>query len=77
MMIILVVGLIKKILYKKISYKYLSKPGRIFGGTINNKVDLSNYRTKLNLKNATGIDTSKLEAKFGLVSLKAEIYIEK
>ena len=30
---------------------------------INVKVDLSNYATKLDLKNATGVDTSKLAAK--------------
>ena len=44
-----------------------------FGGDINVKVDLSNYATKTDLKNATGIDTSKLAAKSDLVSLKAEV----
>ena len=37
------------------------------------KVDLSNYATKADLKNATGIDTSKLAARSDLVSLKAEV----
>ena len=44
-----------------------------FGGDINVKVDLSNYSTKADLQNATGIDTSKLAAKSDLASLKAEV----
>ena len=40
---------------------------------INVKVDLSNYATKIDLKNATGIDTSKLATKSDLASLKAEV----
>ena len=40
-----------------------------FVGDINVKVDLSNYATKADLKNATGIDTSNLAAKSDLVSL--------
>ena len=40
---------------------------------LNVKVDLSNYATKLDLKSATWVDTSKLAAKFYLASLKAEI----
>ena len=40
---------------------------------INVNVDLSNYATKADLKNATGIDTSKLAAKSDLASLKAEV----
>ena len=42
-------------------------------GDINVKVDLSNYATKADLKNATGIDTSKLALKSNLATLKAEI----
>ena len=71
MIIYLMVGLIKKILYK-IS-QYFPKPYKPFGGDINVKADLSNYATKADLKNATGIDTSKLAAKSDLVSLKAEV----
>ena len=63
--------MIKKILYK-IS-QYFPKPYEPFGGDINVKVDLSNYATKANLKNATGIDTSKLAAKSDLASLKVEV----
>ena len=37
------------------------------------KADLSNYATKLDWTNATGVGTSKLAAKFDLASLKAEV----
>ena len=53
--------------------QYFPKPYEPFGGDINVKVDLSNYVTKTNLKNAIGIDTSKLAAKYDLATLKAEI----
>ena len=53
--------------------QYFRKPYKSFGGNINVKVDLSNYATKADLKNATGIDTSKLAAKSALASLKAEV----
>ena len=36
------------------------------------ELDLSNYATKTDLKEATGIDTSNLAAKSDLASLKAE-----
>ena len=49
------------------------KPYKPFGGDINVKVDLSNCATKSDLKNATGIDASKLAAKSDLVSLKIEV----
>ena len=53
--------------------QYFPKPCEPFGGDINDKVDLSNYATKSGLKNAAGIDKSKLAAKSDLASLKAEI----
>ena len=53
--------------------QYFPKPYEPFGGEINVKVDLSNYATKSDLKNPTKIDTSKLAAKYDLVSLKAEL----
>ena len=53
--------------------QYFHKPYEPFGGDIDVKVDLSNYAIKVDLKNATGIDTSKLAAKFDLASLKAEV----
>ena len=34
---------------------------------------MSNYATKADLKNATGVDTSKLAAKSDLASLKTEV----
>ena len=71
MIIHLIVTLIKKIYIKK--SQYFPKPYEPFGGDINVKVDLSNYATKSDLKNATSIDTSKLAAKSDLVSLKAEV----
>ena len=37
------------------------------------KTDLSNYAAKADLKNARGMDTSKLAAKSDLTSLKAEV----
>ena len=49
------------------------KPCGPFGGDINVKVDLSNYATKSDLKNATGIDTSKLASKSDLVNLKTKV----
>ena len=53
--------------------QYFPKPYEPFGEDINVKVDLSNYSTKADLKNATGNDTSKLALKSNLASLKAEI----
>ena len=37
------------------------------------KVDLSNYSIKTDLKNAAGIDASKLALKSNLASLKSEV----
>ena len=62
----LIIGMIKM-------SQYFPKPYKSFGGNINIKVDLSNYATKAELKNAMGIDTSKLAAKSDLVSLKAKV----
>ena len=53
--------------------QYFPKPYEPFGEDISVKVDLSNYATKKDLKNTTGIDTYKLAAKSDLASLKAEI----
>ena len=71
MIVHLIVGLIKKILYKM--SQYFPKPYKPFGGDINVKGYLSNYATNVDLKNATGIATSKLAAKSDLASLKAEV----
>ena len=60
----------KKTLYKM--NQYFPKPYEPFEKDINVKVDLSNYVAKVNLKNATGIDTSILVAKSDLA--KASTY---
>ena len=52
---------------------YKNEPYEPFGRDISVKVDISNYVPETDLKNATGIDTSKLAAKSDLVSLKAEV----
>ena len=39
------------------------KPYEPFEGEINVKMDLSNYKTKADLKNATGVDTSSYAKK--------------
>ena len=71
MIILLIVGLIKKTLYKM--SQYFPKPYRSLEGNVKVELDLSSYATKAELKNAAGVDTSKLPAKFDLVSLKAEV----
>ena len=48
--------------------QYFPKQYVPFAGDINVKVDLSNYATKADLENATGVDTFKLAAKSDLVS---------
>ena len=53
--------------------QYFPKPYKAFVGNINDKVDLSNYATKLDLKNTTGVDTSKLATKSDSASFKADI----
>ena len=52
--------------------QYFRKPFEPFEGDINVKVDLSNYATETDLKDATGIDTSNFALKSNLVSLKTE-----
>ena len=37
------------------------------------ELDLSNYATKADLKNATGVDTSKFAKKIDLASLKSNV----
>ena len=67
----LIVGLIKKILYKM--SQYFPKPYEPFGGDINVKVDLSNYATKADVKNFTHVDTSGFALKINLANLKTEL----
>ena len=49
------------------------KPYDPFGGDVKVKLDLSNYPRKVDLKEATEVDTSNLTAKSNLPSLKGEV----
>ena len=71
MIILLIVGLIKKTLYKM--SQYFPKPYEPFGGNINVKVDLSNYATKDDITNITHVDTSSFALKTNVANLKAEV----
>ena len=71
MIILLIVGLIRKTIYK-IS-QYFPKPYRCFEGNPKVKLDLFSYEAIAKLKNATGADTFKLAAKSDLASLKPEV----
>ena len=71
MIILLIVGLIRKKIYK-IS-QYFPKPYRCFEGNPKVELDLFSYETIAKLKNTTGADTFKLAAKSDLASLKPEV----
>ena len=53
--------------------QYFPKPYEPFGGEINVKVDLSNYETKIDLKNVSYVDVSSFALKSNLASLKTEV----
>ena len=53
--------------------KYFPKPYEPFGGDINVKVDLSNYATKVDIKNISHVDTLSFALKINLASLKTEV----
>ena len=71
MIIQLIVGVIKKTLYKM--SQYFSKPYESFGGDINVIADLSNYATKHDIKNTTHVGTSSFALKTNLANLKTEV----
>ena len=71
MIIILIAGLIKKILYKM--SQYFPKPYESFGRDINVTDDLSNYATKADIKNTTHTDTSGFALKTNLANLKNDV----
>ena len=50
----------------------MSEPYDPFGGDINVKVDLSNYATKTDLKNASHVDVSSFVSKTNLARLKTQ-----
>ena len=66
--LILTVGLIKKILLYENELFFILKLNR----KQKSKLDLSNYATKSDLKNATGVDTSQFAKRDDLPNLKLE-----
>ena len=70
MIIVLIVGLTKKTLYKNESSKPFNSG---FGDSIKVKIDLSNYPTKTDIKNISHVDTSSFVLKTNLASLKTEV----
>ena len=71
MIILLIVGSVKKTLYRL--SQYFPKPINRFGGNVKVDLDLSNYATETDWKEATGVVTSNLAAKSDLASLKTEV----
>ena len=53
--------------------QHFPKPFRSVERNINVKIDLSNYATKTDLKNAAHVDTSNFALKTNLASLKTEV----
>ena len=52
--------------------EYFPEP-KSLGGKVKVELDLSNYATKTDLKNATGIDTSSFAKKVDLANLKSNV----
>ena len=52
--------------------EYFSEP-KSLGGRVKVELDLSNYATKADLKNAKGVDTSKFAKKVDLANLKSNV----
>ena len=52
--------------------KYFMEP-KSSEGRVKIELDLSNYATKADLKNATGVATSKFDNKVGLANLKSNV----
>ena len=71
MIILLIAGLIKRILYKM--SQYFPKPYEPFGGDISVEVHLSNYATKDDIRKITHVDTSNFALKTNLANLKTEV----
>ena len=53
--------------------QYFPKPYEPFGGDINDKVDLSNYLTKTDIKNLSHVETSSFAFKTNSANLKTEV----
>ena len=71
MVILLIVGLMKKMLLNKMSY--FPEPYTHCKNKIKVELDLSYYATKSDSKSATGVDTLKFAKKVDLASLKSDI----
>ena len=69
MIIPLIVGLIKKMPLCRMS-QYFPEPYERSTGNVRVELDLINYVTKVDLKGATGVDTSNLVVKSNLAGLK-------
>ena len=69
----LTVGLVKLIWYNWVNI-FLNQT---FRGNVKIKLDLSNYITKSDSENATGVDTSDFAKKVDLVTLKSEFKFDK
>ena len=54
--------------------EYFPEP-KSSGGKVKVEFDLSNYATKADLKNGTGVDTSKFAKKFDFTSLKSNVSV--
>ena len=52
--------------------EYFPKPNSL-GTNVKVELDLSNYATKTNLKNAAGVDTSDFAKKTDLANLKSDV----
>ena len=52
--------------------EYFPEP-KSSGGRVKIELDISNYATKSDLKNATGVDTSKFAKKVDLANLKSNV----
>ena len=52
--------------------EYFPEPKSLVG-RVKVELDLSNYATKTDLKNATGADTSKFDKKVDLANLKSNV----
>ena len=70
MMTLLTFGLIKKTQYK---WMNIFQNLKSFGGRMKVELDLPNYATNADLKNATGVDTSKFAKKVDFAGLKSEV----
>ena len=68
----LIFGYIKKILL--FERRYFPEPYTLFKNEIKIEVDLSSYATKSDIKNGTGVASSKFVKKPDLASLKLDIH---